>query len=525
MKPHSTFLRSSLITRDEWKFVAIIGSTILFFASAPYFIGYFFVPSDTFYLGISAQNTADDMSYLSWIEQARGGATFFRELYTTEFAPANLFHPLFLLLGFAGKAFFLPSILIFQLGRVFFGALLFFVAYRFIAFFTDEVSVRRSAFLFLGITSGLGFLFGLYSPDLWMPESITFFALFDSVLDLSAMLLMIGIFSTILRSLRGRNRTAMLLGAFLLNMLIVIHPYNAVIVLAVSVLFALSRVFLSHERALLWNVLELFLLSFPAFFWQLHVLSSNEALGVWYFLQTKAVSPPFLDYMKTYAPYILCMIPLFLDKNRRVIFARYQLLFLWVVVSFLFAYAPVAYQRKFVEGVHIPLALLAAFGVSSLRRELSRVFVPAILILLSVTNVLLLVTQTRSILRYTWPTSLSREEYRATEWIARNIPPDQSILAGEFMGNVIPAMSARFVYLGHVDQTTNYDLKRSFMHQILAPGVSHERTWKVLRAHTNVRYVLVDKEMRRQGEGLLTGISGMTLAYENSDIQIYRLMK
>lgn len=129
----------------------------------------------------------------------------------------------------------------------------------------------------------------------------------------------------------------------------------------------------------------------------------------------------------------------------------------WIVLTGILIYSPFATQRRFLEGVHIPVAVFAGTGIFHFFRLikgslLKILFVIILVVMLSMTNVF---NMNRMITAYNdknperYIHYLDSADLTAMKWLEKNSIPGETILAGFYYSNLIPGFTGRFVYNGH----------------------------------------------------------------------------
>jgi hypothetical protein len=165
---------------SEIRWVIVVSALVVVLASLPYVAVYSSTPRDLRFVGILI-NPFDGNSYLAKMQIGAQGGWLFHLLYTAEDHPGALLFSFHILLGHVAAWTRLPIPLVYHLSRVSAGFVLLWVVYALIARATQDLAERRLAFLFAGLSSGLGWLAVLLghlgTSDLLIPESNTFFSL------------------------------------------------------------------------------------------------------------------------------------------------------------------------------------------------------------------------------------------------------------------------------------------------------------------------------------------------------------
>jgi hypothetical protein len=157
---------------------------------------------------------------------------------------------------------------------------------------------------------------------------------------------------------------------------------------------------------------------------------------------------------------------------------------LWVIVTLILVYTPtslISFARKMIEGVHLPLCFLAAFGFIALldrfRFSLSsqRVFAGALVLLLSVSSLQFVgwclanaadvqntsETNQRRARALMPPLYLPQETAKMLQFFnGLNEPRTRAVLCFPTIGNYLPRESGWPVYVGHFDETLDFEERK-----------------------------------------------------------------
>ncbi len=498
--------------------VLIVGLSCL-----PYLYAWLSTPADTFYTGLIV-NPYDGNSYLAKMRQGARGEWLFHLPYTPEEHPGAFIYTFYLFLGHLAAWTGLPLILVYHLARVLSGVFLLLVAYRFAALFLEDIGERRTAFLLIGLSSGLGWLASpfLLTPDLWIPEAVTFYAIFTNPHFPLVVALMLLIFAHVVE---GRLWWACL-ASFLLA---VIQPFGLLTIYAVLGGYLALRWIMDKRFPRLEVIITVAsgVVTVPLIIYDFYVFTSNPAMKAWA-AQNLTLSPPPWHFALGYGlVFVLALAGLVWSIRERC----NLLLATWVVVNVSLLYAPFSLQRRLVTGLHIPLCILAAVGLCRYllpRRPLLR---NVIIALTLPTNILLLVASTGGAARHEHPLHVYRAEKEALDWLRENTAPHEVVLAspGEdspgpfpFPGNglLIPAWAGNRVLYGHPFETIEAEEKRAQVKTFFARETEAQVRREILERY-DVDYVFYGPQERASGADL-EGLPFLTAVYRNDLVTIYR---
>ena len=531
-------------------------------------------------------NLDDSCVYLSWMRQAADGSSHALNLFTTEPQHGMLLNPFFWVLGRAAKFTGLSLISVYQGARVVCGFTLLMVTVTLIRATVQNALAQRLAFLFVCFSSGLGWLPFWWNAaqnalpiDTWQPEAITFLSLYLSPLFCFSMTLQVAIVTLLFRGEQtGRARYAVLGGVCGL-LLALTHTYDVLSLAAVWSLYLVlpwkpdppfkSR---AHRMATGWT--------------QAIIASLTTVPGVAYiyreiktesvFAQRAAVptlTPPLQWVLIGFGLTLLLAIvgaaaTLQAEKATAEPAQKYDstarsptlLLIAWAFANIAISYAPVAFQRKMLQGTHLPVSLLAGIGVAWIllhptsqvkTRQLTLASVLCIIIL-SVTNITFVMRDIRNAFENRVQTGMHRPfinpgELDALQWIRLHTEPGTAFqpLPWVFVDNLNhkkgssdvtiacfgPGLTGRPVYCGHWGETPHYGDKLNYIMNTFSPNISDAERSNRLR-NMQVRYLLFSqKALSDTAPDLLMSMfrghsplpSYLKLQYSNSDADIYEI--
>ncbi|MCS6863275.1 MAG: hypothetical protein NZT92_23455, partial [Abditibacteriales bacterium] len=249
-------------------------------------------------------------------------------------------------------------------------------------------------------------------------------------------------------------------------------------------------------------------LSLPSVLYQIWVFKSNPIFRDKALTETATPLPHHLLFSFGFIALLAAGGGWWMWKRRR---GRIGFVVTWAVLNFLLIYAPVSFQRKMTEGLHIPLCLLAAVGLmrglvplitkkrwKSLQR--TRKTAITIAVLLTVPSQL---TFLRMAMEWVvennaprWgnmqpPYFLRDEEWQAARWLKQNVPDDQAILCSPLLGSHLPALTGKFVYIGHWAETLRFSQKLVPMRRFFRGEMSAEEM-KVFLNDNRIGFVVAD---------------------------------
>ncbi|HLD81651.1 MAG TPA: hypothetical protein VJA22_00405, partial [Patescibacteria group bacterium] len=167
----------------------------------------------------------------------------------------------------------------------------------------------------------------------------------------------------------------------------------------------------------------------------------------------------------------------------------------WLVFGFFILYSGFPYERRFIEGLLIPMAIFASYPVSVFlenivkNRARLRSFIFAYLMgaALFTTNVVLVIAYcveySESRAKKFSMEYVHEDVVSAFDWLKRRTGEESIILSHPVTGNFIPAHSGRRVFIGHGIMTLSFNQKRSTVKRFFTSNDLDAEKIKFLRDH------------------------------------------
>jgi len=549
------------VTRREWVWAAAVAALTLALSSLPYAVGYLAQPPDRSFIG-AVYDWEDTYSHLAKMQQGVRGDWEYRILFTPEEHPGAYINTFYIALGHLSRTLGLPPLLVYHLARLVCAVLLLATVYGFIGVFIPAdrggyggSPLRRVAYLLACLSSGLGWLVllltrsytlgGITPTDFWFIEMYTFFTVLTFPHTCLAQALHLLAFAAGVRLLREQGRRLDWPGAALAGLtLAVIHPYVLLPLYASLGLYAL--VHRLRHRAPPWRrlagLLGLALLPLPVVAYSYQAISSNPVFSAWQ-AQSYTLSPPPVHYLLGYG----VVLALAIWGGVRVVWEWAEpemALVVWTLVVAPLLYAPLVFhlQRRMIDGLHVPLAILAALGLTqgllpAVRRSrlagwLARRGYPRPR-LVALTGWLVVAFSTPS----TWyllaslilaaaggygPLYHSRAEVEAVHWLGEHSSPSDTVLCSYEICGYIPARIGQRTFWGHWAESIHLPQKQAAAQAFYSDLVTFDRAGML--AHYNIVYVFHGPREQRMGNFDPATAPYLKAAFQQDGVAIYRVL-
>ena len=270
----------------------------------------------------------------------------------------------------------------------------------------------------------------------------------------------------------------------------------------------------------------------PGVAYLFHLNRSNEVLREWLRV-TDTFSPPPWEYALGFGIVAALAVAGFrLMWNRHAPYGR--LLLIWALVQAALLYAPVSIQRRFVEGLQLPLTIAASVALFWIARRAfkgpaaarnRKVFLVCAIAFASLTNVGFVIGQIAA--RGAGSEATDPRRYlhfdlvAAFDWLRANSEPDAVLFSSYLTGNVAPSMTGLRVFLGHYAQTLRSDEKGAKVTAFYTNAMTGETVRRLFAEH-RVRYIIYG-QFEREISSTFVPPNWLKLAYRNNEVEVYEV--
>ncbi len=564
--------------KRAWIVAFVIALSTAALLILPYLIGHLTAPEGIVYTGLLVN--LEDGTYLSAIEQGRSGAWLYRSHFTVEAHEPVFLEGFYLFLGQVGRILNLSAVTMWHVGQFGANLILFLTIFWFISLFLESNKHRFTAYLLT--LFGAGFDWWQFPAwferqvasevvpiDLRFPEAHTFYSALTFphfVAGITLILLALGLtFYLLILPTGDMRRWLLAVGAGIANLLLgIVYPfliYLTAVVLGSYYLYLLwRRVKNGRDRLSWWHDLDwveigqlavVFLVPLPLYIYYAIVFLQSPVLQTWN-EQAFTPSPNPVHYLLTYGLYLILGI-LYLYKRRRKDIVpqetnEFQLkmnfLWIWLGAAAVLLYLPLNSQRRFVEGLQVPLAILAVVGfykvvwpwflntrfmIALLKRPryniagMQRLAVLALIGVAALGNIYLFASTMIELgLKQPYPLFRPQSEFEAMAWLEGALQPDEIVLATYRTGSFLPYRTGATVLVGNRYETGDFQVKRQEAAQFFKAETSDQ--WRrELLAQYGIDYVFVGPEEQQLGKEMFVAGAFLEPTFQSGEVIIYRV--
>ncbi|RIK25856.1 MAG: hypothetical protein DCC52_10850 [Chloroflexi bacterium] len=546
------------ITRREWLIAAAIALAATLLLQAPYALGYWTARAETVYTGLLVN--LSDVTYYVAMQLGQQGEWLYRIRFTTEPHNGAFLYTFYLALGHLARLLGMNVESMWHLSRAGAAFGMFMVVFGFGAFFIENPYWRRVALLLALFGAGWDFFRWPWEafdaadalPLEWrMPEAHLFFSALAFPHYSAAIACLLIVFWSALRglteTLARRKWLALGVCGALANVgLVLVYPF--LIILSASVLGVFYLALTWRAKQILWRdalwLAALFLPALPLLLYYQWTLATNEIIRLWN-EQVETYSPNPLHYVLTYGLYLApALWNLWRARFGDAAHApKRMFLWLWVGVVAVLLYAPLNAQRRFVEGVHVPLALLATIGwyetvlprVRATRwfQKLARrphysadglqKFGLVLFVTLAAlaSGFLWLSAVLQNTLQQPYPFFRPQAELAAMDWLRAHAGREDIVLATYYTGAWLPYRADTRTYVGQYYETTHFFEKYRAAQDFFDAATSDAARQKLWR-ESGATYLFYGPAERAAGTFDPETIQWLKRVYANDDAALYR---
>jgi hypothetical protein len=527
------------VTRREWGWVMAVAGLVMVISSVPYLAGCVAQTGDMRFGG-AVLDRADYHSHLAKMWQGYSGEWTYRLLFTPEPHAGAYLQTFYVALGHLARLTGLGLSPTYQAARLACGFLMLLAVYGFLALFVEPVRTRRAAFFLATLASGLGWLTEIIHPtpaggispmDFWLLDGFTYLSALTFPHFSAAIALLVTIPWLLLRRPQGPGWREVGLAVLASLALGFIHPYGLLLVDLLPLLY--WGIEALRTRQVVWRGLIAVAImgtaQAPLVAYDLWVFRTQPIFAAWAD-QNVTLSPPPEIYLWGYGILLgLGAVGVVTWMRRGDKSMTFPLL--WIGLVAVLVYLPWNLQRRFLEGIQVPLGLLAGVGLAegllpqtegnqpARRRWVALALALALMAMsnLYMTTGLTMAAAMRPPALF-WDTGL----LAGVDWLGKNTPWDATVLSGSEVGSLIPARIGHRVVLGHGIETKDPEEKQRAAARFFAATTSDDERRELLTRY-GIAYVFYSPFERKLGDFDPAQAGYLTQVYTNRNVSIYRV--
>lgn len=340
------------------------------------------------YTGANPYAAADKLVYKSLIQQGREGYVLMRNQHTIEPQKGLLLSPHWYVIGQTARLFGISNNASYQLYRVLLTVVFLWMLYAVLLKLFINERDRLFAAFFVLFSGGLGWFFVslnqqvitatgqmkfLFLPvDIYVTEGNTLLNFSQAPLFILTQLMLVGIFYFFIVQRNVRSDLSYYFLAAAVAVLGIIHPYDLPILFAVLGSWSVWRLYTSRDWRVMRRLAIVLTAGLVAGLYNFYIVIVDPVLLEW-LKQNLVYSPPIRNYLWGYG----LLIPLWLVGAAQIFKQRkadpwWAMLFIWSTVVWILLYLPFDVSRRFINGWHIAMALVAFFGFRYLYQLIQR---------------------------------------------------------------------------------------------------------------------------------------------------------
>lgn len=549
--------------RRDWLAATAVALLLCLLFLLPYALGALTAVPGLTFTGI-LMNPEDSHTYFAKMLAGYDGRWLYAIPFTPERPQPAFLGGFYILLGHLARGFGLSLQSMWHLARFAGGFSMFLTIFAFVRAFIPDRRTQWVAYLLAIFGSGLGWLLFLLQQPYWldafpvdfkMAEARPFFTALTFPHIAVSTSLMLFSFLLLLRAFHAptsrRSWAQALLAGLLMLLTGILHPLLIYLLVAIWGLYWVYHA--AQARRILWRegwlLVAAFALPGLLYAYYAYGLYTDPVLRAWDAQREGTLSPPWPHYLLAFGPYLLLAAITLKAPGAKHALRNTQyttFLRLWILAAALLVYAPLSSQRRFVQGVHIPLAMFTAVAFTHIlipRLEQSRPWqailrhpryevgkmrtLAAVLfiLLMSLSNFYVFASVNASAV-IEQPDLLFRQtdEWEVVQWLHANGEPDATLLGAYQTGNYAAAYTGLRVVVGHWAETGNFAQKEAEVAQFFSAAATDMQRQALLQQY-DVAYVWHGPREQELGSFDPQNAPYLHPVYHNDTITIYAVSR
>ncbi len=421
--------------------IILLAITVFLVSSISLYYGYFHTSPNMVFLGGHLPASGEILNMIS--PQLKQGYILSKNLFTSEWQPRIFLAPSYIPVALLQILLSGKDLIAINSIRVIYIFIFLAVLYK-LSFLFFKKSEIWQVLLLTTFTSGFGFLLKFFIPnsiDLWIPEANVFHTLLYSTNFIYNQFFLLLAFYFFIKYELAKNNKHLIFSSLALSLVALEHQFDAITFFLTVFLFLLFveknfKIFLKKVIELWPFILPLGILVFQSF-----LVFHYPNVSAWT-KQTNLDSPSVLAFisgfgiMGIFAGY-------FIAKNEwKKLSIPYQIIIFWLISVLLLIYSPIPFQRRFTEGVFIPICLLGFVPFLKWWKNIKKkiIIYPIVITLLVGSNVFLLYQdyQAFNIDPKQSPFYIYKADEKGLKWLEVNSTERDVILSDAIYSPLIP---------------------------------------------------------------------------------------
>ena len=548
-----------IVSPREWILAITFSLLLTALLATPYVLGHTLTRPGIEFTG-TLMNPEDSQSYFAKMLQGYDGNLLYTIPFTSEEHDPAFRGGFYMVLGHLARWLGMSLVTTWHIARGAAGIFLFVMTFVFVATFFHDRRSRWTAYALALLGSGLGWLIfltgqtrllGAFPVDFKMPEAHLFFSALAFPHVAFGTGLLLASFWLLYRTVTAdRSKGLYAIAAGVVNLALgIVYPFLIILVVATAALYWLHLCY--RARSLLWRLATLLALTFlvpaPLFLYYAYTHETNAVFHAWA-AQAVTSSPPWPHYLVSHGVLLLLAILPYLQKRDSLSPGESKaFLWSWVIAAIFLLYAPLNPQRRFIQGVHVPLAILATAGLLQvilpwIRQSrpfrwlvarpryttagLERLFIVAFLAFMSISNIYVLADlSVMTTLRQPYPFFRTQAELDVVSWVRANTKRNAVVLGAYETGNYLAGRAGNRVVLGHWAETKDWLEKYGLAQHFYNSKTDDAWRYEFLQQH-GISYVWFGPRERRLGDFVPNSASNYLIpAYRSGEFTLYSVRK
>ena len=449
---------------------------------------------------VNPLNVADYNVYLSMIEQGREGHLFTKLLYNHTATNNPLFSPHWYIIGQSANILNISTPMSYFLFRILLSIIFILLIWYLIKkiFFTKKDATM--ALVVVLFSNGLGMtLYPFFKNtninpiNLDLTDGISFLSMYTSPIFILSQILIISIFLFFIKGTLTKKKYFILCAAILNLLLVLIHPYDTITIVFVLTAWSLIKYYKEKRKIIFIYLLSIYISSVLGSTYHIWWLINDHVMSQWN-SQNILTSGPLMDYIVGLGLIsVLSFFGIIYICKKKIFTNDYlNLMVVWAILGWLLIYLPINFNRRLVNGWHVPLAITTAITLSLILKN-KLTFRKYLLLFL----IFLLLSADTSLfinINYFKPKEYlffhTRERQNIYDYIKNNSSEDDVIMARQIDANYLPAFTARKVYTGHPIGTWQDEKKSNEIKKIWSQK-NDISDWLI---NNNIKFIFASKK-------------------------------